>query len=225
MTGKVLRRNILKIASMLPTVLLGCSHMPQQETSPDIKYKLTSEIKVKAEDTHYFNGIGVVPKKSSYEIRIESNGYMDQLRVNSCSREIPLSDVGSSEWIEFKPDDYFEGVGRYCPLYITGLEQKKERHTFGMILFHHPKYKLRTKVVCNGAVREFEGVGFCQNRQGLPAAILLDKPFKYESSCHLKIKDGKFIIPGGECVVYIGNQDGKFRLTTYGYEQIIGESL
>lgn len=213
----------------------GCSHTPNQPTSPGTNYKYSAEIKINGKNC---KGFCVAEKSDDYEIKVSSNGRMDSLTLRTCSREIPISDVGSSEWIDFTPDLVFEGVGGYCPIYITGLEKKKERHTFGMIVFQHENYQLSARIVCNGRVNIKKGAWYCEHREGMPAAIEFDEPVISESACFesslmeivksYKIGEGKriiFEVPSGECVHYFGNSKGKFKFITYGYSEFINEGL
>ena len=206
--------------------------MPNQETRPGTNYLMDARFEVKCGGSRRkVRGEGIVtaPYCSEYDVWAKSPGKMDRMSLISCSREIRHERVGSSESVPFVPDHEDEGIGAYCPLRLMGLEQKKERHTFGFILFDHPKYKARAKVICNGEIKEYKGVGHCQVRQGLPATIIFPSFAIASSTCKTNMVEGekiKFNVPVGECVHYfkMGNSQ-KFRFVTYGYEEILYRSL
>lgn len=206
--------------------------MPNQETRPGTHYLMDARFEVKCEDSRQSvkgRGIVAAPHCGEYDVWAKSPGKMDRMSLISCAREIRHEKVGSSESVPFTPDKEDEGVGKYCPLRLMGLEQKKERHAFGFVLFKHPKYQARVTVICNGKIRTFNGVGHCQVRQGLPATIIFPSFAIAESTCKTGLVEGKkikFNVPLGECVHYfkMGNSQ-KFRFVTYGYEEILYRSL
>lgn len=234
--GRVLLKNIFSVATV---ALIGCTHTPNQATTPGVKYKLTPEIEVIAEKKKVFRGIGTAPKASTYEICVEAPNDIHHYSAVTCSREIVKRDVGDDECIDFSPDQIFEGVGDYCPIYLTGLSADRDQHVFGQVVFEHEKFQLEADVICNGERSRSVGVGVCQLREGMPLAIKFAAPVISETECYthpgvlerirgVQVGEGqllKFKVPPGECVHYFGNKSGKFRLTTYGYQAIIHESL
>jgi len=187
-----------------------------------------------------FCGVGVLPFKDSYKLKIEGYGKLHYFALTTCHEEDTTENPDRGI---FKKDGRIEieytptlERGRACPLYVSAYN-KNQRHAWGILEFEHPRYKLKAKLMCNGYVRHPTGVSICQSRKGLIQRIEFNEEVKAirptrgaaekrEDCPELTSKDNKifeFKLPSRECRYgFIGKESGQVhKLLTVGYEDII----
>jgi len=195
-----------------------------------------------------FEGMGVVESSSKYNFHVEARGEIDLFIFSSCNRDWTkekawnvtmkvkkgmfrkrkLVDKKREIKFDYAPIETIERT--YCPVRLSGVEEKKGRHSWGFIDFKTKDMILPARLECNGEASQVEGVAVCQSRAGLTQVIYFDNEMIVESDklkCKLPTDIGtrfEFQIPKGNCVyrfMRIKDPNLEFRLTTYGYEKIL----
>lgn len=226
-----------KIAIFVSLMALSACVSVSQKLDPAVFYR--HDICFKEEKTK-FCGVGILPYKDKYKIKVMSYGQLDFFAMATCHREDTTErpDKGI-----FKKDgntkiEYIPTIekDKTCPLYVSAYN-KNARHAWGMIAFKNPRFKLMSTVHCNGEIAEHEGVSICQSRYDLIQKIVFNEevkiskgvsgPSQRKEDCpELKRIDEKtfeFRIPNRECrYAFIGIESRKIHtLYTIGYEEII----
>jgi len=231
---------------MFPFVLTlflagGCGYLnPRQELDPKVYYRHDMKVWV---DGVYSEGTIVVPKKPSYQIKLEAAGKLDILKIISCHRETAVQ--GSSGFLVSNKTYSFQYVPipgieseKPCPLRLEGYEEKHGRHSWAIVDFQENKHQLPATVLCNGSFYQFKGVSICQSRQGLLQMIQFPSPVKVKivskiegrsvqgDNCKLKEPEDKktwaFEMPNRECYFAFLELEPPFRthrFTTVGFEE------
>jgi hypothetical protein len=185
-------------------------------------------------------GVGVLPDLEDYRIKVKAPAELDFFALTTCHEET-TSENPDAGWkkkdgeVTFTYKPTME-KGKACPLYISAFN-RKQRHSWGVLIFEHERYKLPARVYCNGYVEEYDGVSICQSREGLIQQVHFNEPVKLVSpvkgaadkkeACPVLGKDGQssfeFKIPNRECFYgFIGMNSGNIhQLLTIGYEEII----
>lgn len=182
------------------------------------------------------DGVLVVPRSSSYKIEVEGKAKIDLFTMQSCHREILITDIRDSGFwrvkskvrTEFSPTPTIEDIGA-CPLQLGGYEKSQGKHSWALIDFETNEETLRAEISCNGQRLLARGVSICQSRSGLIQKITFEKPVIYSPSkdCDLGELNGnskQFIIKRGVCVYHfaeIAKPHRTHRFTTIGYDDIL----
>lgn len=171
------------------------------------------------------SGVVVAPLSNSYEIEGKTSGDLDVLTISTCHREIVLEDEGKDFRYMYTP---ILGLEDDCPVVITGLDKKKEKHSWGFIDFEHPDYQLPAEIYCNGSKITSRGVSICQAPQGTIQKITFIENVKAGEECPIKEKTGKEFtfemkVRESVCVFYSGSTSRAHKMTTLGYDQILIE--
>lgn len=215
-------------------IFTGCAGAPPQTLDPKVYYKRDMKLKVNG---YQGEGTLVVPKKDIYKFDITAKGRLDLFVLNSCHREIVKEAAGSKgifngprrAKFDFKPVP-LEMDGTACPLVLTGLEAKKGRHSWGMVIMEHESLQLNALLSCNGSQENTHGVSLCQAKTGLIQEITFPEKVlvALEDVCiQMKSEDEKtfrFKMPNRECSFRFVTKSGTEKwhlLMTIGYEQIL----
>lgn len=208
-----------------------------QKLDPAIYYR--KDMCFESGDTE-FCGVGVLPYQEKYEIKVKSYGKLNFFSINTCHREDTTENpddgifrINGNTKIKFVPLIEKEGD---CPMYVSAYN-KNAKHAWGFIAFEHPNYKLKATVLCNGKIKNYNGVSTCSSREGLKQKIVFGSkvdiskgiagPSQRNKPCSLiTSKDGKsfeFKMPNRECRYAFIDRETKqlHTLYTIGYEDII----
>lgn len=224
---------IYAIAAM---VVAACSGLQFQK--PDLYNYYKRDLKMTINGITY-EGIGVVPKASNYQIRIESIGDISLALFKSCARE----DSGTPEKsgpFQFKGKKVIEYTyipresledGDTCPLKIETYDSNNLQNAWGVLEFTHPIFGLPFSVDCNAReIKSTNGASICQTKQGLitqlklPQAVMMAPPMP--ESCAKPEKLGgtnyRILTSRGECLYMFSTQQGILgKLLLIGYEGIL----
>lgn len=225
---------------LLLLLLISCVSQPIQKLNPEVYYKNDLCFSYKKQGIESFCGVGVVPHKEEYKIKVKSKGKANLFMMTTCHREITSENPDKGL---FKKDgvvkiSYKPGLekGKACPLFISSYD-RKGRHGWGMVALEDPRFSLKAKVRCNGVDSDSNGVSACQSKVGLLQSITFEDDVKQldpvngsaqrEKDCpQLRLINGKkvlFSIPPRECIYgFISKKNRKVhKLYTIGYEEII----
>jgi len=249
---------------LLVLLLLSSCVSPQlQKLNPavyyrnDICFEYETDEKIKIEDTDdwgsgsfgsysyenkklKFCGVGVLPYRNSYKLKITGYGKLHYFTLTTCHEEDTSENPDRGIFkkdgvvnIKYRPTMEQE---LDCPLFVSAYN-KDQKHAWGVLAFENPIYDLQGVIKCNGYVKNSNGVGICQSRSGLIQEISFNeevKPFDPVSGATdrklpcpvLKTDDYKkfrFKLPPRECIYgFIGKESKQiFQFFTVGYEQII----
>lgn len=219
------QRVLLFPAIMMVAVASACTSVPQQ-LDPEKFYRHDLRLEVNGVRG---TGVMVLPRSHRYRIHGESVGQLDLLTISSCHREFSAERQGTEFDYDYAPLPGIE-TGGGCPLHFGGYEQKKGRHTWGIVDFEGPDATLPATLQCNGQVVRSNGVSICQSRAGLYQTI--EFPGSVDVSpdpdCPMPLggRPGLYEFPlaRGECVYAFREQaepNRIHRLTTLGYEGIL----
>ncbi len=209
--------------------------MPQK-LDPDYFYR--RDLPICLGDDVCYEGVTVLPRRSSYEFDIAPKGdaNIDLLLVTSCAREESFEKTASGWWIFQKKNrfKYFynplEGLedDGDCSLTISTFEKDKGRHAWSRIVFEHPKYALPATLYCNGQVIKANGVSICQSKVGLRQQIKFPERVMIEADkgCPMPVKGSSSAYEWGmgdrECGYTIRGESGKLHsLLTLGYSGVL----
>lgn len=162
-----------------------------------------------------FNGVGVVPFASSYDVKIISPVNVDMLTITTCNRDVAIQGAISVGWFaanggydyQYNPDPV-ENHGS-CLLKLGAYNKAKGQNAWGIVDFETPDATLPAINICNGAIEHDNGVSICQARDGLKEEIVFQAPVMVDTKalpaqCVPTTKDNlvwDYTMPLGECVV------------------------
>ncbi len=188
-------------------------------------------------DGDSFYGVANLEQKAVYEIEIESKGKLDLLTITNCHRQIEIENAyvkksifgknHNKYFFRYAPTEIEQEAA--CMVEIAGYEEKKGRHSFGLLSFKNPTEKLTARISCNGFYRQTEGSTLCQSKSGLKQLLRFNERMLVypESNCDvLETEDEKnyyYETQKGYCIfLFASEESGEFfRLTTFGYEEVI----
>lgn len=218
---------------LLISILIGCASNPHLSADPNMFYR--RDIIIKDERTNrWCKGVCVWPQAKKYEFKL----YVDRGDygiIETCSGELSFSKVGSQyEW-SYSPDEKLAYNSPSCPMRIRTYDFKKEMHQWAYVDFEQREiFKLPALSRCNNTVRDYYGVGICQNKLTLRGSLefKVDTQLVPSSECSsdkvqfLKEENSYRIVilkPGVHKCMFIENQEPfrKFKYTIIGYEQIL----
>lgn len=205
--------------------LLSCSSNIEQKLDPNILYKRDMDITINGK---YWNGVAVVPQADKYEIKIRTVGRNDNFTFTTCHREESVKNQKNEVAFTFAPRKGLED-GDSCIADMGGFDKDKGRHSWGILDFENPAYRVQATLDCNGQSLETNGVGVCQSLAGLRQRIKFKYPVKVSPpiGCRMLTPVDElnftFEIVKGKCVYEFWEPSfsRKYRLTTFGYEQIL----
>ena len=231
---------IRALGILLVFLLSGCASTGTEPEAgvtkqrPGAFYRYEMAVKVNGK-----SGVGtlVVPRADTYEIEVDTRGRLDAFTWSSCSRDGLVREIkGNSRWgwgakrnhtFTYKP----EGVELtdFCSLDLGGYDKTATQHSWAMIDFEDPEYKLGATVSCNGEVVAANGVSLCQGKAGLYQEIEFPEAveFEVEEKCEKpEAKSDKKLtlrLSLGVCYYLFYDKTGSkvHRLTTYGYEAFL----
>lgn len=227
----------MKLLLFLPFVFLLSCVTTSQKLNPAVYYKNDMCFKY---DKKEFCGVGLLPAKDDYEIKVKSYGKLNFFSLTTCHREDTTENpddgifrVNGNTKIKFKPEIEKE---KACPMYVAAYNMDA-KHAWGIIAFENPRFKLKAKLECNGDVVKNNGVSICQSRQGLIQRITFNEevvmgkpiagPEDRNKPCNeLPTSDNKvfeFELSNRECrYVFLGKESKELHtLYTIGYEDIV----
>lgn len=231
----------MKLLSILSLIfLVSCAASPRfSSIDPSIIYRHDMEI-----NANGFQGQGVlvVPEAEKYSFHLKAQGELDLFTFTNCHREDVAENASNvtttvgkifKRKIENKNEIKLEFIPSplekrdSCLVQLTGLEESKGRHSWGLVDFESSSNTLPALLSCNGNQINAKGVSICQARAGLIQAIKFPKEVftSPDASCPLPITKGnyfEFPIQRGKCVyAFMTKEKEIHRLTTLGYEQIL----
>jgi len=238
---------IIAVALFLLTLLISCSTRTiNQKLEKDVFYRRDMIVKVNGKS---FEGMGVVDSAKKYSFHIEARGELDLFIFSSCNRDWTKERAwniktkvksGLFGWgrklvdkkreIQFPYTPIREVEANYCPVWLSGAEIKRERHSWGFVDFRPAWMVLPARLECNGEVLNPRGVAVCQSREGLTQILKFKDEMLVEGDkekCQMPSDRGskfEFQIPYGDCVfrfLRVKKPHHEFRLTTYGYRKIL----
>ena len=219
------------IAALLLMLTISCAEYQQLEI--DMYHKKDIGIKVNGNS---YEGVTVIPRADKYEITLEPKGDMDLILVRSCHREHSFEKkskkflwirIGSNSF-QYTYEPSPKEKNSTCPLRVEVYESINGRHSWALLDFEHPDYKMEARILCNGEVKTFNGVSICQAKVGLIQSVEFPDIVDFADppdGCMLPVyKDGAFDweMSKGECLYHIRNAKGELhRMTTIGYEGVL----
>jgi len=214
----------MKNLYLLP-LLMACSSFPEQKLDLNVLYKRDMDITINGK---YWNGVAVAPQADKYEIKIRTVGRNDNFTFTTCHREESIKNQKNDVAFLFTPRKGIED-GNSCIADMGGLDKDKGRHSWGLVDFENSAYRIQATLDCNGQTLETNGVAVCQSLAGLRQRIKFKYPVKISPSigCRLLTPADEmsfvFEMVRGKCVFefWEPSLSRKFRLTTFGYEQIL----
>lgn len=230
----------MKYLLLVSLLLAACGTFQLPEIPKDVsdvtfKHDLVIEINGKK-----YTGVGVVPRSSSYHIKVYPDERISRIFWNSCHQGNEV-DQPNTGW--FKKTYEFDlkevpGVQDVyaCALEVTVMNMEKRKNGFAVLEFldSRPEVNLKALVKCNGSLEYYEnGVSICQSAAGLIQQIKFSEPVIHAGSMGncadvMKAADDKtftYIMPKGKCTYYFGADrklNGKtvlHRLQTVGYTE------
>lgn len=173
---------------------LGCSSLPGLFQIKDVKdpkelSKHTYRKQLKFEvDGKTYEGVAVLPRKSSYSITIIPEEKMTYYIFQTPHREI-VFDKPDTGWFNKKYTyKYIPQVGiedrGFTPLEIAALNKDQEADNFAFIEFQDARQEisLEGNVRCNGEFYKSNGVSICQTAKGLVQEIYFNQKVLIESA-------------------------------------------
>lgn len=229
--------HVAKAVGVFVAVTLAACSSVHQKLDPKLFYKRDIKIEVNGRG---YEGVVTIPKSREYRIKMSPKGEMDLVLIRSCAREDSAEKQGGESgffiWSSRKTFEYLyrpnrgledEGV---CPLRVDVYESEKGRHSWALLDFEHPDYKLEFQTDCNGRREHHNGVAVCQARKGLIQRLHFPEPVRFSAplpeNCPKPKRKGiyfyEFPLELGECLYHFDTKSGKMgRLTTVGYEGIL----
>lgn len=219
-------------------LVLGCSSLGQLSgtTTPPPAPNVTYKFDIKGTVNGVaFDGVGVVPYSTDYQMNIVSRVDVDMLLINSCHRSIQFPSAIELGWFDkkrgfaydFQPNE-MENNGS-CLVKISSLNKDSNTENAWAILdFQTPESTLPSTQQCNGDYSSSTGVSICQSKTGLVESIKFTVPVEMASSapCPFTTKDNyswKYQIADGVCVVdfhEIASPHRKHRHTSVGFNAV-----
>lgn len=213
--------------------IFGCTTTPQI-VSPEKIYRRDMVVEVNGREG---DGVLVVPRSNEYKFKIESRGTLDMLIIKSCHEHKPVENAKEKGWFGSKRRTRFTYImgdvelnRSACPLEIGGFEKDKGRHSWALVDFESPDYKLPATLYCNGQTSEVNGVSICQSQGGLIQRIKFPSDIEMATTttkCKIQLPVGNHLewnIRPGICVynfIEINEPHRFHRMTTIGYEEIL----
>lgn len=229
-------------------MLSSCQSPPLMNVDDASKQTFRKDMTVEFDGIKY-RGIGVLPRKALYKVKIYPPGKTDRLIWQTCNRDNtqdPPLDPNTkkrmfSNVIEFHYAP-LRGIedNRVCPIQIASLEEQKLRNGYAYfdIIDYREEISLPAHLRCNGDYDHPQhlqpGVGICQTAAGLTQQIFFNTEVvlqKVSPECDvMKSKDGFFWewdAPKDKCVYYfvsnLKHKNGKrlaFRLNSIGFTAV-----
>lgn len=170
------------ICLMLLFCLTCCSTIPEAMTAlaPTVyKYDIKGSV-----NGVPFNGVGVIPDASQYQIKIISPVDVDMLTITSCNRDVAIQAAISVGWFEssggypytYAPDPVEKHLG--CLIKLGSYNKAHGQNAWGILLPQSQAATLPATVVCNGEIQNVGGVSICQSRVGLKQEIIFSEPVR-----------------------------------------------
>ncbi len=216
---------MVRILFFLLTFVLSCSSLPEQKLDPNVLYKRDMAITINGKS---WTGVAVAPQADKYDIKINTVGRNDNFTFTTCHREESIKNQRNDVTFVFTPRKGLED-GDSCIADMGGFDKDKGRHSWGLVDFENPAYRVQASLDCNGQAVEANGVAVCQSLAGLRQRIKFKYPVKISPSvgCRMLTPADElnfvFEMVRGKCVYEFWEPSfsRRFRLTTFGYEQIL----
>lgn len=209
---------------MLLFIISGCASTGQ-ELDPKVYYVRDLSMKVDKEISH---GLGVIPKKDFYKIKLRSPGQMSLFVFETCHRERQFLDEGKRLTLRYTPVAGIEDQPNCMILKFSSFDRKKGKHAEGILLVEQERFKLSAQVKCNGTTKDFGGTSVCHSKEGLSQEIVFSREVTLkETKCklgttHKTATSFKFKMPNRECIFTFRDANQNIHLMfTSGYEQIL----
>lgn len=201
---------------MLCSFFIGCSTTstaPVQTITPGDVYKYDIHGSVNGIS---FDGVGVIPYASTYNMKIISRVDVDALTITSCHRDLMFENAIELGWFDdkkgynyqFLPDS-LENQGS-CLVKLGAYNKSAQgQNAWAILDFETPEATLPATNICNGVTTQTKGVSICQSKAGLVQAIQFANAVKIAASalpskCVPNTKDNlnwEYVIATGECVI------------------------
>ena len=225
---------MVPLGALACLLLTSCSTTAFQRLDTAVFYKRDIQIEVNGKK---YEGVTVIPQAKSYKIKLESEGDMDMLLWRSCAREDSGSHKRPGNFLFPKPNiveyqyDPLPGLEdqHTCPLRIDSYQVKNGQHSWAFLTFEHTQYQVKFTLDCNGRPIRYNGVGACQQKQGLLARVHFPLPTMIappSDGCPMPENLGnytyKWEVGAGECLYHFKTNDGKLgKFITIGYSGVL----
>lgn len=217
-------------------MITGCATTSVTTTQPGVAYKYDIKGTINGAP---FDGVGVVPYSSAYDMKITSRVDVDLLTVTSCHRDFSVESAITLGWFQAKrgydykynPAPGIEDVGS-CLVRFGAYNESQGQNAWGVVDFETPDTTLPAENICNEQDMSTNGVSICQSRVGLIQRLKFSSPVKQavkslDPKCVFSApSDGmtwEYMTPTGECVIAFGEVGPPYRIhrhTTVGYTDI-----
>lgn len=230
-----------KIIVLLFLLLNACAISPVNTSAPAAppavnKFDMYGTINGEA-----FNGVGVIPAATSYDMVISSRSDINMLTVQTCHRNFLADDVITQGWIkknktyEYKwtPAPGIEDDGS-CIIRIGSYNKSVGgTNAWAVIDIQTPDMTLPAMNECDGVQTQTQGVSMCQTLKGLIERLTFAVPVKIDTAAIPAGCAGTLSANGmvweyqmgqGECVVIFDTIEAPHvmhRHTTEGYNNVI----
>lgn len=217
----------LKSVFVFLPFLLSCACSPAPEKlDPAILYRRDMTITINGKT---FTGVAVAPAADKYDIKAQTIGRNDVFTFTTCHLEKEFRPGRNDLSFTFVPRIGLENSIDSCIAELGGFDKDKGRHSWGLIEFENPAYKVVASVDCNGETYDANGVALCQSLTGLKQRIKFKYPVKVSPpiGCRMltPVDEMTFVyeMVKGRCVYdfYEPSFNRRFRLTTFGYQEIL----
>jgi len=223
-------------------ILASCSSSAPVYMDPEIIHK--KDLTFCVEDIGCFDGAGVVPRRSSYNMELapREEDSIDRVVFATCHQTKPylMADLPKvdlpvfGKWFGSKkkgikwgylPDAVLEDTGD-CDLYVYALDFESEDHAWAVMRTENPKYKLHGRVYCDGdGGRDYSGVSVCDGKAGtyqrieFREAVQVHTTSKCSEPVRIDAGSYKIKVGKGKCPYLFKSQSGEAHsLVLYGWE-------
>lgn len=206
--------------------LLSCACSPAEKLDPAILYRRDMTITINGKT---FTGVAVAPVAEKYDIKAQTIGRNDVFTFTTCHQETEFRPGRNDLAFTFVPRTGLENGKDSCIAELGGFDKDKGRHSWGIIAFENPLYRVTATVDCNGQTYDANGVALCQSLISLKQRIRFKYPVKISPSIGCRM-----LTPADELVFEYEMVKGRceyefwepsfsrrFRLTTFGYQEIL----
>ena len=202
-------------------LMASCASIPESVQPETSSYQKDLVIR----ESSTIVGMGVLPKKNSYELKFDARENPELVRISNCHRDVILRGQKKHLSFTYTPNQRVENGS--CTLLVTFLDDKG-RHQFGAVSFRDDE-SLPATVSCNGRKDRFDGASICQAKSGTVQAIDFDVPVEARSGTGCAAPKGSedrkqwnFTAKDDFCLYVFKSDGGEFhKLTTFGYNEII----
>jgi len=208
----------------LMAVMTGCATSSMQ-TNQTITDRVRATVKYSLGTLHCESGWCNVPRKSTYQIKVDIPEKTRHVIVQSCHRFDVYTNPPRPFVFRYTPGFWIENMGS-CVLFMTAIRENGSKRL--AIADFSGNERAPATVHCNGIQWKSEGSSLCQSKPGLIQSIWFDQPAEAYSSerCTKPRTDGngsrwELNLSEGLCAYLFVLRDGsRHRFTTWGFTDV-----